>query len=198
MLIVPKESRKFSGYSEIYVLIYVHYLQMLHLEPFCGSFVFLKYHHLVERHFFTSIFMPQRSKIGGHIVLSLNLEFDTFLETLTLLITFEQWVLELWYFTWVFLVIRPFRGYHYFLSCDLDLGDPFFENFNLVITFEKLVLYCTWEFLVTESSYWYQDTCPCDLDHLWNWSSSGAFVFHKHILFFSIFKKPALLKSGKI
>mgnify|MGYP003683671203 CR=1 FL=1 len=32
-------------------------------------------------------------------------------ETLTLLITFEQWVLELWYFTWVFLVIRLFRGF---------------------------------------------------------------------------------------
>ena len=45
-----------------------------------------------------------------------------FLKTLTLLITFEQWMLELWYFTWVFLVIRPFRGYHYFLPCDLDLG----------------------------------------------------------------------------
>ena len=29
-------------------------------------------------------------------------------ETLTLRITFEQWVLKLWYFTWVFLVIRPF------------------------------------------------------------------------------------------
>ena len=45
-----------------------------------------------------------------------------FLKTLTLLITLEQWVLELWYFTWVFLVTRPFSGYHYFLPCDLDLG----------------------------------------------------------------------------
>ena len=45
-----------------------------------------------------------------------------FLKTLTLLITIEQWVLELWYFTWVSLVIRPFRGYHYFLPCDFDLG----------------------------------------------------------------------------
>ena len=34
-----------------------------------------------------------------------------FCKTLTLLITFEQWVLELWYFTWVFLVIRPFCWY---------------------------------------------------------------------------------------
>ena len=38
-------------------------------------------------------------------------------KTLTLLITFEQWVLELWYFTWVSSHI-----YHYFLPCDLDLG----------------------------------------------------------------------------
>ena len=45
-----------------------------------------------------------------------------FLKTLTLIKTFEQWVLKLWYFTCVFLVIRPFRGYHYFLHCDLDLG----------------------------------------------------------------------------
>ena len=45
-----------------------------------------------------------------------------FLKTLTLLITFEQWLLDLWYFTWVFLVIRPFLGYHYFWPSDLDLG----------------------------------------------------------------------------
>ena len=34
------------------------------------------------------------------------------LKTLTLPITFEHWVQELWYFTWIFLVTRPFRGYH--------------------------------------------------------------------------------------
>ena len=33
-----------------------------------------------------------------------------FLKTLTLLITFEQWVLKLWFFTRVFLVMRPFYG----------------------------------------------------------------------------------------
>ena len=59
-----------------------------------------------------------------------------FLKILTLLITFEQWVLELWYFTWVLLVIRPFPGYHYFLPRDLDLGDwPIFWNFNLGYNF---------------------------------------------------------------
>ena len=45
-----------------------------------------------------------------------------FLKPITLLITFKQWVLELWYFTWIFPVIRPFRGNHYFIPCDLDLG----------------------------------------------------------------------------
>ena len=44
------------------------------------------------------------------------------LKTLTLLITFQQWVLELCCFTWVFLVIRPFCKYQHFLHCDLDLG----------------------------------------------------------------------------
>ena len=44
-----------------------------------------------------------------------------FFKTLTLQITFEQLVQELWYSTWVFLVIKPFIGYHYFLPCDLDL-----------------------------------------------------------------------------
>ena len=46
-----------------------------------------------------------------------------------------------------------------------------------------MLSYCTWAFLVTRSSYWYQDIYSCDLDHLWNWPLLGAFVFHKHILF---------------
>ena len=32
-----------------------------------------------------------------------------FLKTLTFLKTFEQWVLELWYFTWIFYETRPSR-----------------------------------------------------------------------------------------
>ena len=59
-----------------------------------------------------------------------------FLNILTLPITFEQWVLELWYFTWIFPVIRPFLGYHYFLPCYLDLGVlHIFEIFNLGYNF---------------------------------------------------------------
>ena len=61
--------------------------------------------------------------------------------------------------------------------------DPFLENIRAFI----------WAFLVTRFSYWYQDICPCDLDHLWNWPLSGTFVFHKYILFlfnfFSIFQQ---------
>ena len=34
-----------------------------------------------------------------------------FLKTLTLPITSKQWVLELWYSPWVFLVTKPFCGY---------------------------------------------------------------------------------------
>ena len=33
----------------------------------------------------------------------------------------------------------------------------------------------------------YQDICLYDLDPLWNWPLSGAFVFHKHVLFFMHF-----------
>ena len=157
--------------------------------------------------------MPRRSKIGGIIDFCPVCHSVPLSETLTLLITFEQRVLEHWYFTWIFPVIRPFRGYHYFWPCDLDLGVwPIFKkNFNIAYNFwtvsarglifhmsipcDKTFLwfhlkkilelpYCIWAFLVTRSSYWYQDICPCDLDHLWNWPLSGAFVFHKHILFF--------------
>ena len=141
-------------------------------------------------------------------VLSVILSFCPPLWNFNLAYNFEQWVLELWYFTWVFLVMRPFHGY---LFCPVTLTlefDPFFENFNLsynfwtvsaralifhmsiscdktfqwvplfmtlwpwpwsltnflktltfLITFEKWVLYCTWTFLVTRSSYWYKDIC---------------------------------------
>ena len=60
-------------------------------------------------------FMPPRMKIGGAYCFCSVCHSVLLSETLTLLITFEQWVLELWYFTWIFPVLRPFRGYHYFL-----------------------------------------------------------------------------------
>ena len=73
---------------------------------------------------------------------TLTLEFDPFFENVNLVINLwtvstEQWVLELGYFTWVFIVLNPFRGCHYFLHCDLDLGvwPIFVENFNLANNF---------------------------------------------------------------
>ena len=104
----------------------------------------------------TDIFIPPRAKIvgGGHIVfvLSVILSFRysvILFETLTLLVTFEQWVLELWYFTWIFPVMRHFCWYHYFWPCDLDLA-PYFENFNLAKNFWTVLKlsYFTWIFPV--------------------------------------------------
>ena len=118
--------------------------------------------------------MPPRSKIGGHIVfvLSVILSFRHSVilsETLTLLITFEQWVLELWYLTWVSLVIRPFRGYHYFWPCDFDLrvSPIFFLTLTLLITFKQWVLelwYFTWVSLVIRPFRGYHYCLSCDLD----------------------------------
>ena len=89
-------------------------------------------------------------------------------ETLTLLITFEQWVLELWYFTWIFPVIRFFRGYHCFLSCDLDFGSliHFLKTLTLLLTFEQQVLelwYFTWIFPVIRPLRGYYYFLPFDL-----------------------------------
>ena len=88
-----------------------------------------------HRNFQFSWFLcPQYRRSGGILFLSwLSFCHSVLLfKTLMSLITFEQWVLELWNLTWIFPVIRPFRGYHYFLPCDLALGVwPFFENYNL-------------------------------------------------------------------
>ena len=66
----------------------------------------------------------------------------------------------------------------------------FLKTLTLQITFEQWVLdlsYCTWAFLVTRSSNWFQDICNCHFGHFWNWPFTGTFVFHKHILFFIFF-----------
>ena len=132
--------------------------------------------------------MPLRSKIGGILFLSC-LSFCHFVllsETLTLLhiITFEQRVRELWYFTWVSLVILPFCAW---LPLFFTLWPwpwsltHFFENFNFANNFWTVSARALM-FLVTRSSYWYQDICTWDLGHLWNWPLSGVIVFYKHIL----------------
>ena len=96
-----------------------------------------------------------------------------------LLITFEQWVLELWYFTWVFLVIRPFCGYYYFLPCDLDFGvwPIFLKTLTLLKTFEQWVLelwYFTRVSLVIRPLRGFHHFWPCDL-YLGVWPIFGNF-----------------------
>ena len=115
-------------------------------------------------------------------------------ETLTLLITFEQWALELWYFTRV-----SFRWVPFFLPCDLDLGVwPIFGKLTLLITFEQWVLrlwYFTWVSLVIRPFLGFHYFLPCDLDlRVWHllfknfnvaknfWIvSARALIFHMNI-----------------
>ena len=78
---------------------------------FNNKYVFLCESELTMKVYSPSqFFMPRRSKIGGILFCpvcdSINLS-----ETLTMLITFEQWELELWYSSWTFLVTRHFHGY---------------------------------------------------------------------------------------
>ena len=87
--------------------------------------------------------------------------------------------MEIPYFLWIFLLLVL-----NILTLTFDL--IYFLEMTLVITskLETLELsYTIWAFLVTRSSYWYQDICPGALGHIWNRPLSGAFVFHKHILF---------------
>jgi hypothetical protein len=90
------------------------------------------------------------------------------LKMLSLAITFEWYVLGLLYFTWVFLVTKPFHRYQNFWSCDLDLGVwPTYKNINLGYNFWMYVLrlrYFTWVFLLTRPFCGYQQIWPCDLD----------------------------------
>ena len=56
--------------------------------------------------------------------------------------TFEQWVLELWYITWVFLVIRPFTGTITFFTLwpwPWSLTN-FLKTLTLLRTFKQWVL----------------------------------------------------------
>ena len=56
-----------------------------------------------------------------------------------LLITYEHWVLELWYLTWVFLVTRLFRVNHtFFTLCPWPWSFTYFlKTLTLLITFEQ-------------------------------------------------------------
>ena len=100
----------------------IHYLVTwtLELDPFFENFNLLNNFWKVSARaliFYTSI---PREETFLWVPLSMTLwpwpwSLIHFLKTLTLVMTFEQWVLEFWYFTWIFLVVKPRCGYYYFL-----------------------------------------------------------------------------------
>ena len=80
--------------------------------------------------------MPPRSKIVGHFVFVLSQICNS---VWYLLITFQPWLVELWYFTWVFHVPRPFVVTKMFYLVTLTLGfELLFENFSLANNFWKM------------------------------------------------------------
>ena len=63
----------------------------------------------------------------------------SYVTTLTLAITFEQYAVARSYFTCVFLVTRPFSWYGNFWPCDLDLELwPTFQNFKIFHNFSTV------------------------------------------------------------
>ena len=104
---------------------------------------------------------PRDRRSGGILFLScLSFRHSIILsETLTLLITFEQWVLALWYFKWVFLVIRPSRGYHYFFTLWPwpRRMTHFFDKFNLAYNF----------WTVSARALIFHMSIPCDKSFPW-------------------------------
>jgi hypothetical protein len=92
------------------------------------------------------------------------------LKTLTLAITFEWYILGLWYFTWVFLVIKPYHGYKRFDLVTLTLVfKPLIDNFNLGYNFWMVHVYT--RALIFHMSIpcdktlpWLQKVWPCDFD----------------------------------
>ena len=126
-------------------------------------------------------FMPQRSKIGGILLIcpvchchSIILSFCHSLWNFNLANNFWRWVLELWYFIWVFLVTKTFCGYHYFLPYDLDFEVwTIFEKLSLLTTFEQWELerwYFTGVILVTRPFRGYHYFLS-----LWPWPWSLTF-----------------------
>ena len=104
--------------------------------------------------------MLPRSKIRGHIAL-ICFVCHIFCDGVrNLLITFKQWLLELWYFALVFLMTRPIHGYQHFFTLTFEFG-LVFENLNLV--FNLSIEVSARVFYISHES----KTKPFDLD-IWH------------------------------
>ena len=74
------------------------------------STVVYKYDAILKRKMISSFYAPEIEERGAYCFCPVC-HSVIFSETLTLLITFEQWVLELLYFSWIFLLIRSICWY---------------------------------------------------------------------------------------
>jgi hypothetical protein len=108
------------------------------------TFTCLSISHIIQRwgiRWVNEAFLcPRDRRWEGHIVfvLSVILSPCHLRKTLTMAITFEWWVLGLWYFTRVFLVIRPFHGHQNSLWQSLSLGNKIFDLLTLTLVFNPL------------------------------------------------------------
>ena len=96
---------------------------------------------------------------------ALTFEFDVLRKTLTLILSFEQELLGVWYFRWVFQMTRPFHGHQHLWHCDNDLEfDLFFEYFSLAHKFWTGFLIFHLVFLVTRPSRGTNNFFPLTLE----------------------------------
>ena len=133
----------------------------------------------MSENIFTPFLCPRDRRSGGILFLSCLPFCHSVLlsETLTLLITFEHWVLELWYFTWIFNETRPSVGNQQFFTLWPWLWSLsfFLKILTLRRTFDLWVLefnHFTWIFVVAKCFPRNQHILPCDLD-------SGVWPFLK-------------------
>ena len=84
---------------------------------------------------------------------TLIMESYYFFKTLTFLKTFEQWVLKLWYSTWIFYETMHSPGNQHFWPCDLD-------PWPLTIFYKTLILLIFF-WIVSATALEYHMNIPC-------------------------------------
>ena len=105
--------------------------------------------------------------------------------TLTLLITFEQWVLELWFFTEEFHETRFLYGYQQFELCDIDLQVTFwklnFLNNIWIVSTRALIFHMS---ISSNRTFLWHDLSPgIKIFVLVTWAISGIGHYRWHLRF---------------
>ena len=116
-----------------------------------------------------------------------------FLKTLTMLITFEQWVLELWYFTWVFLVLKTFPCFHYFLiiiiAFILHMSISYNKIFLLVSRYLSLWLWPSLELAILGGICVSQTHLVIFIIKIWLWISKYIRIRQQVMAYISLLHK---------